>query len=75
MTRLEITTWGYSKNNPKAVHNIHVLFCMASISGLKPSKAGMAYARPGISRRFSEFRRFLVRPRSGCPPRVHDIAV
>ncbi|ETV87101.1 hypothetical protein H257_02099 [Aphanomyces astaci] len=29
----------------------------------------MAYARPGIARRFSEFRRFLVRPRSGFLPR------
>ncbi|RHY12819.1 hypothetical protein DYB30_012836 [Aphanomyces astaci] len=62
MTRLEITTWEYSKNNVNAVHNIHVLFCIdlhQTISGqkrLKPGKAGMAYARPGISRRFSEFR-------------------
>ncbi|RHY40102.1 hypothetical protein DYB28_016105, partial [Aphanomyces astaci] len=52
MTRLEITTWEYSKNNINGVHNIHVLFWMdlhQTILGhkrLKPGKADMAYARP-----------------------------
>ncbi|ETV63637.1 hypothetical protein H257_19434 [Aphanomyces astaci] len=52
MTRLEITTWEYSKNNLNGVRNIHVLFWMdlhQTILGqkrLKRGKADMAYARP-----------------------------
>ncbi|RQM30993.1 hypothetical protein B5M09_013454 [Aphanomyces astaci] len=62
MTRLEITMWGYSKNNLNAIQNFQLPFCMhfyQMVSGkklLKPGKAGMSYARPDTSRRFSQFR-------------------
>ncbi|KAF0687428.1 Aste57867_20827 [Aphanomyces stellatus] len=67
---MRITKWEYSKNNPQSVHNIHVVFCIdlhhttiATPPRVKPTKSAAATAamvyytrRPGISRRFSDFR-------------------